>query len=109
MMNHILAGALVGGLVLLAGGPASAAPRAYTLPEGTTQLKLAKGHEGEAGLAAAQGNCLTCHSSDYIAMQPPGKGKAFWESEVTKMIRVYSAPIAEPDAKAIAAYLAETY
>lgn len=109
MMNHILAGALVGGLVLLAAGPASAAPRAYALPEETTQLKPAKGHEGKAGLAAAQGNCLTCHSSDYIAMQPSGKGKAFWESEVTKMIKVYGAAIAESDAKAIAVYLAETY
>lgn len=109
MTNHIFAGALAGGLLLLAVGPALAGPRAYALPEETAQLKATKGHEGEAGLAAAQGNCLTCHSSDYIAMQPPGKGKAFWNSEVAKMIKVYGAPIAEPDAKAIAAYLAETY
>jgi hypothetical protein len=32
---------------------------------------------------------------DYIAMQPPGKGAAFWESEVTKMVKVYHAPINE--------------
>ena len=42
-------------------------------------------------------------------MQPPGKGKAFWESEVTKMIKVYHAPIDEADGKAIAAYLTDTY
>ncbi len=42
-------------------------------------------------------------------MQPPGKGAAFWESEVTKMVKVYHAPIDEGQAKAIAAYLTDTY
>jgi hypothetical protein len=32
---------------------------------------------------------LTCHSPDYIAMQPAKKGHAFWSAEVTKMIKVY--------------------
>jgi hypothetical protein len=36
-------------------------------------------------------------------------GKAFWEAEVTKMIKAYHAPISEADAKAIADYLAKTY
>jgi hypothetical protein len=36
-------------------------------------------------------------------------GKAFWEAEVTKMIKVYHAPISDADAKAIADYLAKTY
>ena len=93
-------------LILTAGG-ALAAPKTYTLPEPTAQLKPAEGHM--TGLEAAQATCQTCHSVDYIAMQPPGKGKAFWESEVTKMIKVYHAPIDEADGKAIAAYLADTY
>jgi hypothetical protein len=42
-------------------------------------------------------------------MQPPKKGKAFWEAEVTKMIKTYGAPINEADAKVIADYLAQTY
>ena len=42
-------------------------------------------------------------------MQPPGKGKAFWEAEVTKMIKVYHAPITEADGKVISEYLASTY
>ncbi|WP_336492922.1 cytochrome c, partial [Methylobacterium nigriterrae] len=71
----------------LAGGAALAAPRGYDLPEATAQLRPAEGHE--AGYAAAQANCVACHSVDYIAMQPPKKGKAFWDAEVTKMIKVY--------------------
>ncbi|MGU3360828.1 cytochrome c [Methylobacterium sp. M6A4_1b] len=90
-----------------AGLPAAAAPRSYDLPEPTTQLRPASGHE--AGLAAAEANCQSCHSVDYIAMQPPGKGAAFWTSEVTKMRKVYHAPISEADGKAIAEYLAAAY
>ena len=41
--------------------------------------------------------------------QPPGKGQAFWDAEVQKMIKVYHAPVDEADAKAIADYLAKTY
>lgn len=106
MSKHRLAIALSGvGLIL--SGVAFAAPRTYEIPEPTAQLRPANGHE--TGLAAAQANCMACHSVDYIAMQPPGKGKAFWESEVTKMIKVYHAPIDEADGKAIADYLAEAY
>ena len=53
--------------------------------------------------------CKACHSADYISTQPPGKGKAFWQAEVQKMIKVYKAQIAEGDAAVIADYLAATY
>lgn len=87
---------------------ASAAPKSYDLPEDTAQLRPPVGGT-EAGHAAAQANCLTCHSPDYIAMQPPKKGQAFWSMEVTKMIKAYGAPIEERDAREIADYLAATY
>jgi sulfite dehydrogenase (cytochrome) subunit B len=61
------------------------------------------------GMETAKDNCLTCHSSDYISTQPPNRGKAFWEAEVTKMIKAYHAPIGVADAKAIVDYLAKTY
>ncbi|WP_018263320.1 SorB family sulfite dehydrogenase c-type cytochrome subunit [Methylobacterium sp. WSM2598] len=86
-------------------GAARAAPRTYALPEGAAALRPGP----EPGFSAAQANCLTCHSPDYLAMQPPGKGRAFWDAEATKMIKVYRAPIDEADAKAIAAYLAAVY
>jgi sulfite dehydrogenase (cytochrome) subunit B len=82
---------------------ALAEPVTYDLPEETAVLKPGP------GLEAAQSNCTTCHSADYLAMQPPKRGKAFWDAEVTKMIKTYGAPIAEADAKAIADYLAQTY
>ncbi|GJE14295.1 cytochrome c [Methylobacterium longum] len=93
--------------LVLASGAAQAAPKTYALPEPTAQFKPLKSHE--TGLEAAQANCMSCHSIDYVTMQPPGKGKAFWESEVTKMVKVYHAPIGEADAKAISAYLADAY
>ena len=82
---------------------ALAEPVTYDLPEETAVLKTGP------GLEAAQSNCMACHSADYLAMQPPKRGKAFWDAEVTKMIKTYGAPIAEADAKAIADYLAQTY
>ena len=75
----------------------------YVLPEETAKLRPGPGME------AAQNNCLTCHSVDYVNTQPPNRGKAFWEAEVTKMIKVYRAPINDSDAMAIADYLAKTY
>ena len=95
------------GVGLLACLPAAAAPRSYDLPEPTAQLRPAPGHEN--GLSAAEAICRSCHSVDYIAMQPPGKGVAFWTGEVTKMRKVYHAPIDEADGKAIADYLAAEY
>ncbi|MFA7415892.1 MAG: cytochrome c [Rhizobium sp.] len=85
--------------------PALAQPITYELPEETAVLKPGP----EPGYSAAGANCFACHSVDYIAYQPPRKGAAFWEAEVAKMIKVYHATIDEADAKAIAAYLAETY
>ncbi|MBN9054704.1 MAG: cytochrome c [Rhizobiales bacterium] len=86
-------------------GTVLAAPRTYELPDETATLKPGTGE----GYEAAENNCGTCHSADYINYQPPGKGKAFWETEVHKMIKTYGAPIEEKDAAAIVEYLAETY
>ena len=106
MIRNRLAAA-IGWIAVLSTGTAQAQPRTYDIPEPTAQLRPAEGHE--AGFEAAQTNCMVCHSVDYIATQPPGKGPAFWSAEVTKMVKVYHAPIEEADAKAIAAYLAGAY
>ena len=59
----------------------------------------------------AQGICSACHSVDYIQSQPRGPNfkKDFWQAEVTKMIKVYGAPIADGDVSKIVDYLAATY
>jgi sulfite dehydrogenase (cytochrome) subunit B len=82
---------------------AGAKPLSYQLPEETATLRPAPDME------AAQNNCASCHSVDYISIQPPKRGREFWESEVNKMIHSYHAPISEADAKAIVDYLARVY
>ena len=88
-------------LVVLA-TPAPAGPLTYELPSETAALKPGPGAE-------TAGVCLACHSADYISTQPANKGKAFWEAEVQKMIKVYKAPINPSDVEEIAGYLAANY
>ena len=87
----------------LGAGAAIASELSYALPEETAAFRPGPGVE------AAQSNCASCHSADYVNTQPPKQGPAFWEAEVTKMIKVYGAPIDDADAKTIAEYLAKTY
>jgi mono/diheme cytochrome c family protein len=102
-MNRSTLSAIVASLALLGASLAVAKPVTYDLPQETASLRPGPGVE------LARNNCMTCHSVDYIAIQPPKKGEAFWEAEVTKMIKTYKAPIDEADVKAIADYLAKTY
>jgi sulfite dehydrogenase (cytochrome) subunit B len=83
----------------------AAKPISYDLPDETAALKPGPDVE------VVQGNCTACHSVDYIQTQPRGPGfkKAFWQAEVTKMIKVYGAPIDEKDVGKIVDYLAATY
>ncbi|MEH2563059.1 SorB family sulfite dehydrogenase c-type cytochrome subunit [Bradyrhizobium sp. AZCC 2289] len=103
-MKHqlLLALAAVAGLGVVA---ATAAPVNYTLPEETAAFKPGP------NLEVVQNNCTACHSADYIKTQPQGEKfkKDFWAAEVTKMIKVYGAPIDEADVGKIVEYLAATY
>lgn len=103
-MKKILASlVIVGGLAAVSG--LQARPLTYTIPEETAQFKLGPNVE------AAQTNCTGCHSADYIQTQPRGPKfkKDFWTAEVTKMKKVYGAPIEDADIGKIADYLAATY
>jgi sulfite dehydrogenase (cytochrome) subunit B len=60
------------------------------------------------GLEATQAACRTCHSSDYIVMQPRGDAKQ-WEGVVAKMIKVYGAPIGDAEFQTIVRYLSSAY
>ena len=81
---------------LLIAGPAFAAE---------TEIKLKPG----AGAEQVQNNCGSCHSLDYIQMNAPFPNAALWEAEMTKMIKVFGAPVEEKDAKAILDYLKANY
>ena len=86
-------------------GAALAAPVNYTLPEETAAFKPGP------NLDVVQSNCTGCHSADYIKTQPQGEKfkKDFWQAEVTKMIKVYGAPIDQADVGKIVEYLSATY
>lgn len=91
------------GLALAAG----AAP-----PQGTTTISLPVdvGPTFKPGpsVAATQQYCVTCHSSAYVAMQPPLTA-AQWTAEVTKMQRAYGAPIPPDAVSTIEQYLTSEY
>jgi mono/diheme cytochrome c family protein len=89
----------------LAVGPADAAPVSYKLPDETAAFKPGP------NLEVVQNNCTACHSADYINTQPRGPKfkNDFWQAEVTKMIKVYGAPIDDADIGKIVEYLAATY
>src|SRR5689334_16564513 len=61
------------------------------------------------GRSAVEANCAACHSLDYIPMNSPFLNPKGWETEVSKMINAFGAPIAPEDAKAITDYLARNY
>ena len=102
-MRHRFMFAVAVPLAFAVVGVAIAKPVTYAIPAETAQLRPGPGQD------TAQNNCMACHSADYIAIQPPKKGKPFWEAEVTKMIKTYKATISDDDAKVIADYLASTY
>ena len=76
----------------------------YQLPEETVPAALA-----DAGAEAVVNNCSACHSLEYITTQPPGMGEKFWHDEVTKMVKVYGAPIEPDQAEVIAKILANRF
>jgi sulfite dehydrogenase (cytochrome) subunit B len=92
-------------ITLVGFGPLLAAPVSYKIPEETAAFKPG------TNLDVVTNNCTACHSADYINTQPRGPKfkKDFWQAEVTKMIKVYGAPIDEADVGKIVDYLAATY
>ena len=97
--------AAVFGAFLFGMTSAQSAPPAYKAPEETVTLTPAPNSK------VAEDYCGVCHSYEYILTQPRGAGfgRDFWKAEVTKMIKVFGAPIKEADANTIVDYLASTY
>lgn len=100
-MTRIL---LAGAMLLVSAAALDAAPLKsmhVELPPGVTP------YPDGPNVAAANRNCLACHSSDMVLVQPP-LSRAQWAAEVTKMRNVYKAPVNEADAALIVDYLAAT-
>ena len=99
----------VGGLIAVSAAPSAlAADTAMTLKSTSVELPadlqtLPPG----PGVDVVNANCSACHSPGMILAQPP-LSKAAWQGEVTKMINVYKAPVAQGDVAPIVDYLAAT-
>lgn len=89
-------------LAVAAAAPALSEVVTITLPP--DHIRLAPG----PGVDATETQCAFCHSLDYITIQPRVTA-AQWRGVVTKMIKVYGAPVSAADAKAITEYLATHY
>jgi sulfite dehydrogenase (cytochrome) subunit B len=83
-------------LGVLAAAPAAAQEKPVTLKKAP-------------GLDQVEANCGACHSLDYIQMNSPFLNATQWDASITKMIKVFGAPISEADARAIGDYLKANY
>ena len=97
------AGAAISATLVAVAFAFPAAALRIDLPAETSKLKPGPGAD------AAEAQCATCHSFDYVNTQPPGKPLAFWKAEVEKMKKVYGAPIPDEQIEPIAQYLARAY
>lgn len=95
---------VAGLLVCLAVGAAAAQEKRIALPPDHEYGRLTQA----PGREVTETQCRFCHSTDYIVMQPRGDAKQ-WEGVVTKMIKVFGAPVSEADARTITEYLARAY
>jgi len=74
----------------------------WRLPPEKTVLRAGPGRE------LILGQCLACHSAEYITMQPP-LNRAAWLASVDKMRSKYGAPVPTNTIPAIADYLVAQY
>jgi sulfite dehydrogenase (cytochrome) subunit B len=103
-MTRAAAYVLIGLVAISAAVPAAAEEKKIVLPADNDYARLKAG----PGSDLAQAQCQFCHSTDYIVMQPGGDAKQ-WDGVVTKMIKVFGAPLTAENAKAITEYLATHY
>lgn len=106
--SHItLAALIVGFLASLAEVPVEPVKNGFAaddwkLPVETPALKQSPGAERVAG------NCLLCHSTDYVATQPP-LSRAQWTAIVEKMRGKFGATIPSNQVPDILDYLTRNY
>ena len=91
-------------LAVLVVSAVAAADKTIPMPADHAYAALKPG----PGVEVTRQQCVSCHSTDYIVMQPRGNARQ-WDGVVTKMIKVFGAPVSDQDAKTIVEYLATQY
>ena len=61
------------------------------------------------GYTKAQGQCVSCHSAEYMQYQPPTAARPYWDAMVKRMKVVFKATVNEADMPDIVDYLVKTY
>src|SRR5882762_1664117 len=89
-------------LAILVSGVIPAVALDIKLPPETAAFKQ------DAGAEIANGQCLTCHSVEYVVIQPPMQ-RPFWKAEVQKMQQKYGAAIPDQQVEAVVDYLTKNY
>ena len=79
-----------------------AAPLKIELPPESVVFKNAPGAE------IAAGQCLMCHSAEYVTTQPP-LSRAAWKASVEKMQLKYGAPLPATQVETLVDYLVKSY
>jgi hypothetical protein len=90
--------ALTVALATIAAAPHAVKPVSVSLPPATVEFKDGPNVE------TARAYCLTCHSAEYVYMQPP-LARPAWNAEVLKMRNAYGAAIPDSVTDAIVDYL----
>lgn len=89
-------------LLVLSLTVATAADKGWKLPTESPQL------EKGPGVELVIGQCMICHSVDYISTQPR-LSRAAWTAAVMKMREKYGAPIQTNSVDRLVDYLAKNY
>jgi sulfite dehydrogenase len=89
-------------LALFAALPLAAEVVQIKLPPETAAFKPGAGSE------IANGQCLTCHSVEYVTTQPP-LPRSFWTATVKKMQQAYGAALPDDQAGPLVEYLTRNY
>ena len=81
------------------------------LPAGEVSITMPPetgAYKNAPGVELVQANCVACHSTEYVATQPPMPRK-FWEATVKKMKEKFGAPTPDAQVAALVDYLAANY
>ena len=91
----------------MSGSTSATAPaqRTVTMPPETAVYRASD----LPGYQLVQRNCGTCHSAQYVTMQPPASNRSYWDATVRKMKKPFGAQFPDADVPVMVDYLVKTY